>query len=73
MDMLAYNPVEFNYLETLSKTFINFTRQNQFTQENFFNNILNRRIAIAMNTDITSMDPTLKIQSGINNLISDNP
>ena len=49
MDMLAYTPVEFNYLETLAKTFIIPTRQNQFIQENVFNNAPVRRIAIAMN------------------------
>ena len=51
MDMLAYTPVEFNYLETLAKTFIIPARQNQFVQENFFNNAPVRRIAIAMNTN----------------------
>ena len=50
MDMLAYTPVEFNYLETLAKTFINPARQNQFVQENIFNNGPVRRIAIVMNT-----------------------
>ena len=49
MDMLAYIPVEFNYLETLAKTFIIPARQNQFFQENIFNNAPVRRIAIAMN------------------------
>ena len=33
MDILAYAPVEFNYLETLAKTFIIPARQNQFIQE----------------------------------------
>ena len=51
MDMLAYTPVEFNYLETLAKTFIVPARQNQFIQENIFNNAPVRRIAIAMNTN----------------------
>ena len=51
MDMLAYTPVEFNYLETLAKTFIIPARQNQFFQENIFNNAPVRRIAIAMNTN----------------------
>ena len=37
MDMFAYTPVEFNYLETLAKTFIIPARQNQFIQENIFN------------------------------------
>ena len=51
MDMLAYTPVVFNYLETLSKTFIIPARQNQFIQENIFNNAPVRRIAIAMSTN----------------------
>ena len=49
--MLAYTPVEFNYLETLAKTFIIPARQNQFIQENIFNDAPVRRIAIAMNTN----------------------
>ena len=51
MDMLAYTPVEFNYLETLAKIFFIPARQNQFIQENVFNNAPVRRIAIAMNTN----------------------
>ena len=51
MDMLAYAPVEYNYLETLAKSFIIPARQNQFFQENIFNNAPIRRIAIAMNTN----------------------
>ena len=51
MDMLAYAPVEYNYLETLAKTFIIPARQNQFIQENIFNKAPIRRIAIAMNTN----------------------
>ena len=50
-DMLAYTPVEFNYLETFAKTFIIPARQNQFIQENIFNKTQVRRIAIAMNTN----------------------
>ena len=50
-DRLAFTPVEFNYLETLVKTFIIPARQNQFIQENIFNNAPDRRIATAMNTD----------------------
>ena len=49
--MLAYTPVEFNYLETLAKTFILPAGQNQFLQENTFNNVPVRRIAIALNTN----------------------
>ena len=51
MDLLAYTPVEFNYLETDAKTFIIPARQNQFIQENIFNNAPVRRIAIAMITN----------------------
>ena len=49
--MLAYTLVQFNYLETLAKTFIIPCRQNQFIQENIFNNALVRWIAIAKNTN----------------------
>ena len=50
-DMLAHTPVEFNYSETLAKTFIFPARQNQFIKENIFNNAPFRRIAVAMNTN----------------------
>ena len=49
--VLAYTPVNSNYLETLAKTFIIRARQNHFIQENIFNNAPVRRIAIAMNTN----------------------
>ena len=49
--MLAYTPVEFNYLETLAKTFISPARQNQSIQENIFNKAPVRQIAIAMITN----------------------
>ena len=51
IDMLAYAPVEYNFLETLAKTSIIPARQNQFIQENIFNNAPIRRVAIAMNTN----------------------
>ena len=51
MDMLAYAPVEYNYLKTLAKTFIIPARQHQFIQENIFNNVPIRRVATAMNTN----------------------
>ena len=51
MDMFAYAPVKYNYLETLAKTFVIPARQNQFIQENIFNNAPIRRIAIPMNTN----------------------
>ena len=51
MYRLAYAPVEYNYMETLAKTFIVPARQNQFIQENIFNNAPIRRIAIAMNSN----------------------
>ena len=49
--MLAYTLVDFNYLETLAKSFILPVRQSQFIQENIFNNSPVRRIATAMNTN----------------------
>ena len=51
MDMLAYAPVDYIYLETLAKTFIIPARQNQFIQENIFKNAPVRRVAIAVNTN----------------------
>ena len=51
MSQLAYAPVEYNYMETLAKTFIIPARQNQFIQENIFNNAPIFRIAIAMNSN----------------------
>ena len=50
MDMRAYTPVEFNYLETLAKTFIIPARPNQAAQENIFSNAPVGQIANAMNT-----------------------
>ena len=49
--MLAYTPVDFNYLETIAKTFIIPAGQNQLIQENIFKNAPVQRIAIAMNTN----------------------
>ena len=51
MDMLAYTPVGFNFLESLAKFFIIPARQNQVMQENIFNKAPVRRIAFAMNTN----------------------
>ena len=51
MSQLAYAPIEYNYMETLVKTFIIPERQNQFIQENIFNNAPIRQIAIAMNSN----------------------
>ena len=51
MNMLAYAPVENNYLETLAKTFFIPARQNQLIQENIFNNFPIRQVAIALNTN----------------------
>ena len=51
MSQLAYNPVEYKYMETLAKTYIIPARQNQFIEENIFNNAPIRRIALAMNSN----------------------
>ena len=51
MSQLAYVPVEHNYMETLTKTFIIPARQNQFIQENIFSSEPRCRRAIAMNSN----------------------
>ena len=51
MDMLAYTPVDYNFLETLAKPLNIPARQKQFIQENIVNNAPVLRIAIAMNTN----------------------
>ena len=51
MDMLAYVPVENNYLETLATTVIVSARQNQVIQGNIFNNATIRRVPISLNTN----------------------
>ena len=53
MDMVAYAPVEYNYMETLAKTLIIASSQKQLIQENIFNKAPIRRIAMAMNTNST--------------------
>ena len=71
MDMLAYTPVEYNFLEILAKTFIIPFRQNQFIQENIFNNAPIRRIAIAITQTLPLLVLSQKAHSGIKDLISD--
>ena len=51
MSQLAYGPVDYNYMETLAKTFIIPARQNQFIHENIFSNAPIGRVAIAMNSN----------------------
>ena len=51
IDMLAFTPVEFNYMHALAKTAIILARHNQFIQENIFNIAPFRRIAFAINTN----------------------
>ena len=51
LSQLAYAPVEYNYMETLAKTFIIPARQKQFIQGSTFNNAPTRRKAIAMNSN----------------------
>ena len=53
MEMPAYSPVVYHYLEILAKTFLIPARQNEFIQENVFNNAPVRRIAFAMKTNST--------------------
>ena len=48
---LTHQPACYNFMETIARTFIIPSGQNQFIQENVFNNAPIRRIAIAMNTN----------------------
>ena len=50
LDKLPNAPEEYNFMDTLAKTFIIPAQQNQFVYENIFDNAPIRRIAIAMNT-----------------------
>ena len=49
---LEREPAHYKYMETIARTFIIPSRQNQFIQENVFNNAPIRRIAVAMNTNL---------------------
>ena len=60
MEMLAYSSVEFNYLETLAKTFIIPTRQNQFFQEHIFNIAPLVGLLLQGIQNLYSLDRTLK-------------
>ena len=48
---LTHQPACYKFMETISRTFIIPSGQNQFVQENVFNNAPIRIIAIAMNTN----------------------
>ena len=47
---LEKEPAQYNYMETIARTFIIPSRQNQCIQENVSNNAPIRRVAVAMNT-----------------------
>ena len=51
MSRIAYAPLEYNYMETLAKTYITPARQNHIIQESIFNNAPIRRIAFEMNSN----------------------
>ena len=48
---LTHQPACYNFMETIARTFIIPSGQNQFIHENVFNNAPIRRVAIAMNTN----------------------
>ena len=48
---LTHQPACYNFMETIARTFIIPSGQNQFIHENVFNNAPIRRIAIAVNTN----------------------
>ena len=49
---LEREPSHYNYMETIARTLIIPSRQNQFIQENVFNNVPIRRIVVAKNTNL---------------------
>ena len=69
-DMLAYIPVEYEYLETLAKSFIIPAKQNQIIQENIINKAPVRRTAIAMNTKSAFKESYTENLSDISILVS---
>ena len=48
---LKREPAQYNYMETIARTVIITSRQNQFIQENIFNKAPIRRVDVAMNTN----------------------
>ena len=72
MDMLAYNQVEFNYLETLERL-SSFLPNKTSSSKNTFSTLL-RFVGLIIQwvQTLHSMDPSMEINSGINNLIADN-
>ena len=48
---LEREPAQYNYMETIARTFIIPSRQNQFIKENVFKNAPIRRVAVALNTN----------------------
>ena len=48
---LEREPAQYNYMETIARTFNIPSRQNQLIQENIFNNAPIRRVGNAMNTN----------------------
>ena len=55
MDILAYTPVKFNYMETIAKSFTIPAGQVQFIQDNIFSNAPVSGIAMEMTTDSAFM------------------
>ena len=51
LGQIAYAPVEYNYMETLAKTYTIPAQQSQIFQQNIFNNAPVRRITIAVTSN----------------------
>ena len=64
--MFAHTSVEFNYSEFLAKTFIFPATVDYFIHENNFSNAPIRWFDIATKKILYSLDPILKVFSGIN-------
>ena len=69
--MFAYTPVEFNFLESLARTFIIPAWQSTSFKKTFLSMLQFVELPLQWIQTLLLLKRTLKIHSGINNLISD--
>ena len=70
MDNLAYTPLEFNYMETLANTFIDPAIHTNSLKKIFSTKLPLVELSLQWIQTLRLQDRTLKIFSGINNLIA---
>ena len=71
MDMFAYTPVEFNYSETPARTIMIPLDKTSSSKETFSTVLKIVALQLRSKQTLSSLDCTLKINSGINKMISD--